>query len=260
MRHALRTRGELIANELAASVLARHGQQCTKPGLIVVSGEEDARWLYSEISSRFADAPPRRMLAPWIADAFRRRINTITPGCETHTGHPAQEGADPRNSRAFAGLVLCSMVDDYEHLHEEAFGPAVIIVGVESLWNVAPWVYASLTASIYFDDADLADTEGELPNVGTEILRSFASHDGRIIFNGPPTGVRVATSTVHGGPFPATNVPHTTAVGPLAIERWCRPICFQNCPDALLPPELQNANPLGIWRTVNCEVTRSPIA
>ena len=55
----------------------------------------------------------------------------------------------------------------------------------------------------------------------------------------------------HGGPWPSTNRPDTTAVGPYAIERWCRPVCFQNCPDQLLPPELRDANPLGILRMVN---------
>jgi alpha-ketoglutaric semialdehyde dehydrogenase len=64
---------------------------------------------------------------------------------------------------------------------------------------------------------------------------------------------------VHGGPWPATNRPDTTAVGPLAIERWCRPVCFQNCPDELLPPELQDANPLGILRLVNGVMTRDPV-
>ena len=29
------------------------------------------------------------------------------------------------------------------------------------------------------------------------------------------------------------------AVGPAAIERWCRPACFQNWPQDLLPGELR---------------------
>jgi len=37
-------------------------------------------------------------------------------------------------------------------------------------------------------------------------------------------------------------------------------VCYQNCPDALLPAALQNANPLGIARLVNGETTREPLA
>jgi NADP-dependent aldehyde dehydrogenase len=35
-----------------------------------------------------------------------------------------------------------------------------------------------------------------------------------------------------------------------------RPVCYQDFPDAALPVELQNANSLGIMRTVNGKLTR----
>ena len=41
-----------------------------------------------------------------------------------------------------------------------------------------------------------------------------------------------------------------------AIRRFARPLCFQNFLDSLLPAELQRSNPLGIWRTLNNELTR----
>jgi NADP-dependent aldehyde dehydrogenase len=37
-------------------------------------------------------------------------------------------------------------------------------------------------------------------------------------------------------------------VGSLAIYRFARPVCFQGFPQAILPAELQDANPLGIRR------------
>jgi NADP-dependent aldehyde dehydrogenase len=64
---------------------------------------------------------------------------------------------------------------------------------------------------------------------------------------------------VHGGPYPATSDARGTSVGSLAIERFLRPVCYQNCPDAQLPPALQNANPLGIARLVDGESTREPV-
>ncbi|MHB1922329.1 MAG: aldehyde dehydrogenase (NADP(+)), partial [Chitinophagaceae bacterium] len=74
---------------------------------------------------------------------------------------------------------------------------------------------------------------------------------GRIIFNGTPTGVDVGQAMQHGGPFPATTDPRFTSVGAEAIKRFLRPFCFQNWPNELLPEELQDENPLGIWRKID---------
>ena len=63
-----------------------------------------------------------------------------------------------------------------------------------------------------------------------------------------PTGVEVCDSIVHGGPFPATSDGRSTSVGTMAIFRFCRPVTWQSFPDAALPAELQDANPLGIKR------------
>ncbi len=76
---------------------------------------------------------------------------------------------------------------------------------------------------------------------------------GRILFNDFPTGVEVCEAMVHGGPYPATSDTRTTSVGTAAIERFLRPVCYQNVPKALLPPVLQAGNPLGIWRLRNGE-------
>ena len=62
---------------------------------------------------------------------------------------------------------------------------------------------------------------------------------GRLIVNGWPTGVEVAHAMVHGGPFPATSDGRSTSVGTLAIERFLRPVCYQDFPDALLPAALR---------------------
>ncbi|MFN8688940.1 MAG: aldehyde dehydrogenase (NADP(+)), partial [Cyclobacteriaceae bacterium] len=55
------------------------------------------------------------------------------------------------------------------------------------------------------------------------------------------------------GPFPATTDSRFTAVGTDAIKRFARPVAFQNFPNALLPDELKDGNPLGIWRVANGE-------
>jgi 2,5-dioxopentanoate dehydrogenase len=74
---------------------------------------------------------------------------------------------------------------------------------------------------------------------------------GRLIFNGFPTGVEVGHAMVHGGPYPASTDSRSSSVGSMAIVRFARPIAYQDFPDRTLPPELQDANPMGIWRMVD---------
>ena len=60
----------------------------------------------------------------------------------------------------------------------------------------------------------------------------------------------------HGGPYPATSEGKTTSVGSRAIERFVRPLCLQNFPQAALPDALQEGNPLGIMRLIDGARTR----
>ena len=71
-----------------------------------------------------------------------------------------------------------------------------------------------------------------------------------MLFAGWPTGVAVTWSQHHGGPWPATTSQHTS-VGATAVRRFLRPIVYQDAPDAVLPPALRDANPLGIPRRVD---------
>jgi len=82
---------------------------------------------------------------------------------------------------------------------------------------------------------------------------------GRLLLNGYPTGVEVSDAMVHGGPYPATSDARGTSVGTLAIDRFLRPVCFQNYPDALLPDALKSANPLGIARLVDGVSSREAV-
>jgi NADP-dependent aldehyde dehydrogenase len=98
---------------------------------------------------------------------------------------------------------------------------------------------------------DLAENE--------ELIGLVTDKCGRILFNNFPTGVEVCKSMHHGGPFPSSSNSQFTSVGSDAIKRFVRPMSFQNWPDEFLPEELKNANPLGIWRTVNNELTKEAL-
>ena len=152
-----------------------------------------------------------------------------------------------------APVLLQVDVSDFNSnsvLHDEVFGPAAIVIHRQAE-DALPAVVGSLAASVYCEEGDHADPD--FTRV-MDWLRTDVA--GRLVFNGVPTGVRVCTSMVHGGPYPATTDSRATSVGAAAIYRWARPVCFQNFPTAALPAELQDGNPLGIWRKVEGKVSK----
>ncbi|HRF19756.1 MAG TPA: aldehyde dehydrogenase (NADP(+)), partial [Chitinophagaceae bacterium] len=136
-------------------------------------------------------------------------------------------------------------------LHKEVFGPYSLVVrcaGMKEMIEVARHLEGQLTATLMATVNDIKENE--------ELVEAVKNICGRLILNGVPTGVEVCPSMQHGGPFPATTDARFTSVGADAIKRFARPVAFQNWPDELLPDELKEGNPLGIWRRVNNEFTR----
>jgi NADP-dependent aldehyde dehydrogenase len=137
-------------------------------------------------------------------------------------------------------------------MHEEIFGPASLVVGsrnVAEMRVVAECMSGQLTATLQYEQGD--------EDLASALLPILERKAGRILFNGFPTGVEVSYAMVHGGPFPATSDSRSTSVGAAAIDRFLRPVCYQDVPDELLPLALQRANPLGIWRVIDGELVRA---
>ena len=63
--------------------------------------------------------------------------------------------------------------------------------------------------------------------------------------------MEVGHAMVHGGPYPSTADGRSTSVGSLAINRFLRPVSYQDMPEALLPAALQSENPLGLNRRLD---------
>ena len=180
------------------------------------------------------------------------RTLSVTPWASSLAGkHMLLAGqARPQLFKADASLL----VDGDEVLQEEVFGPTTVFVEVADqaqLGAALNCLRGQLTATIIGEPADL-EQFGEL----TALLEQKV---GRILLNGYPTGVEVCDSMVHGGPYPATSDARGTSVGTLAIDRFLRPVCFQNYPDSLLPDALKNANPLGIQRLVDGQPSRNAL-
>jgi NADP-dependent aldehyde dehydrogenase len=109
-------------------------------------------------------------------------------------------------------------------------------------------VEGQLTGSLHAEDEDE-------PFMRT-LVDVLAARAGRLVFDGFPTGVAITHGMTHGGPYPATTAPGTTSVGMTALQRFLRPVAWQNAPQDVLPPALRDGNPLGIWRSVDGQLTR----
>lgn len=223
---AMRDRSEEIASALAASILARFGQQCTRPDIIVCLGDESEirrSRLVGDMAAAIAASPAREMLSPWIAASYAKRLRECAAceGVEVLAGMPAAKH-DEASRRGVPSLLWAGRdaLARGASLRDEIFGPAAVVTAVATVRDMVP-LHPSLTATIW-SGVDAAKDEQVRP-----LFERAVASAGRVILNGVPTGVRVAEAMVHGGPFPATNQPHSTAVGPRAMERWLRPVCLQ---------------------------------
>lgn len=258
---ALRERPESIAEGFVAALTQGVGQFCTNPGL--VAGLESDEWnRFAELAAeRVAGAKPATMLHAGIHEAYLR-------GLEERGGHPALDllaraatEADPDRLEAAPTLFRATRqgwVDDPTLLGEtllaELFGPVSTFAPCESgddFLTIAERLEGSLSATIHGTEDDLREH--------AELVSVLRKRTGRLIFNGYPVGLEICHSIHHGGPYPATTHSRFTSVGTRAIERFVRPVCYQDWPDALLPAELRNANPLDIVRLLDGERTRETV-
>ncbi|MDP9384312.1 MAG: aldehyde dehydrogenase (NADP(+)), partial [Actinomycetota bacterium] len=139
-------------------------------------------------------------------------------------------------------------------LREEHFGPAVVVLeydGDEELLAALGALGGQLAATVHAEPDEHAAL--------VPLVERFTQRAGRVIFDGVPTGVSVTLAMHHSGPWPASSAPAHTSVGATAVDRFLRPVVYQDAPDALLPPALQDGNPLGIVRRVDGVRTRDPV-
>lgn len=262
---ALIAQGPAIAKRLVASMCHSAGQMCTGPGLIFVPRGSDGETLIRTIADALNVAEPQTMLSSRVRATLIDRLNSLSKisGLEIKGGSPqgghglSEATGQPRMPVQCSASIYKTTLEVFRAtptLHEEIFGPiaiAVVCDQPENLLDAAASIQGSLTGSIWAANADAPLAE--------EIEAVLEQRVGRLIFNGVPTGVEVCGSMVHGGPFPASNQPQTTAVGPLAIERWCCAVAYQNAPEHFLPRALLDANPLGIRRQVDGQWVSGPV-
>jgi 2,5-dioxopentanoate dehydrogenase len=253
---AARERAEAIAHGLVASATLGAGQFCTNPGLVFTLAGADTDRLLTAAATAVAEVPPTTMLYRGICERFAEGARRVEATAGVRLVGRAVAPADLARSE---GAPAVFTTDDATFrasptLAEELFGPSTLIVtasSAEGLLSLARDLDGQLTATLHATPDDLAEH--------AELVRVMEGIAGRLILNGFPTGVEVGHAMQHGGPYPATTDARSTSVGTAAIERFVRPVCYQDFPDDVLPPELQDGNPLGVWRMVDGRLTREPV-
>jgi alpha-ketoglutaric semialdehyde dehydrogenase len=246
---ALAERAGEIATGLLASATQEVGQLCTNPGLIVMIRSPEAQAFVQTLTNGLRATPAAPMLTPGMAKAFAAltAARSRQPGVKPLVAGAANEGgAAPHwfetDALGFLGNPALS---------EEIFGPSALVVWCRDhaqMLEVAARLEGSLAVAVH---AGAAETAAQ-----ADLVEVLATRAGRVVFNGYTTGVEVNHAIVHGGPYPSTSDGgRSTSVGTRALQRWGRLVCYQNSPPALLPPELQDANPRGILRLVDGRFT-----
>jgi len=243
-----------IAKMYAGSITLGVGQFCTNPGLIIGIESDALKQFIATLGIEIQKIAPGKMLHPGIAKAYSEKKKTalmqaeVATIAESDTKEKENEGA-PTLASATGHAFLNNPV-----LHQEVFGPYSLVIrcaGMDEMVEVVKHLEGQLTATLMATDNDITGNN--------ELIEEVKNICGRFILNSVPTGVEVCLAMQHGGPYPATTDARFTSVGADGIKRFARPIAFQNWSNALLPDELKNENPLGIWRTVNNEVTKAVV-
>jgi 2,5-dioxopentanoate dehydrogenase len=231
LKGAVAERGDSIADGLSQSVNLGVGQFCTCPGVVVAQESPELEKLAARLRGKFTEAPGGVMLTQSIVRSYRQTIHRV----ESLSGVTTVKAAAEAEGRPVLFETSAATFLAREELRHEVFGPSTILVrcaGNPQLEAVARALEGTLTATLHGTPEDLDSSRALIT-----ILQRKA---GRLVFNAYPTGVEVCAAMQHGGPYPATTDARFTSVGTAAIQRFARPICFQDCPQSLLPPELRD--------------------
>jgi NADP-dependent aldehyde dehydrogenase len=180
---------------------------------------------------------PAVMLTAGIHDAYERGVDRLLH-------HPSVtalgRGGEAQGLNCGRGALFAVKAADllqHPEIMDEVFGSSSVVVRCANeteLLKTLEHLEGQLTATVHLTDNDM--------ELAARLVPTLERKAGRLLANGWPTGVEVSHAMVHGGPFPSTSDGRSTSVGTLAIERFLRPVCYQDFPDQLLPRVLQRDN------------------
>jgi len=242
---ALEARGAEIGKAFVGALTLGSGQFCTNPGLILAVEGQGLDAFLSGAAQALEGIAAQTMLTPGIHKAYCAGVAALESNAAVKRIAQGQAGGETQGRATLFATDAGSFLADHS-LAEEVFGAASLVVRCRDLSEIRAVLgklEGQLTAALHMDAGDHDAARALLPVLERKV--------GRILVNGFGTGVEVGHAMVHGGPYPATSDGRTTSVGSLAIDRFLRPVCYQDLPDALLPPELRQANPLNVPRTLD---------
>jgi 2,5-dioxopentanoate dehydrogenase len=230
MPHALQKSGPQIAKGFIDSLALGAGQFCTNPGLIVGIKSDALKTFTNTVAVDVIERLPQPMLNQSIYENYQKGLARLSMTAGVSPVGVGKFSEDSCSAQVRLFQVSAEIFMANGSLSDEVFGPSALLVqcdDLNQLITLASTLEGQLTATIHLSDADHEDAKRLIP-----ILERKS---GRIVINDFPTGVAVADAMVHGGPFPATSDARSTSVGSRAIERFIRPICYQNFPNGLRP-------------------------
>ncbi|AKH43221.1 NADP-dependent aldehyde dehydrogenase [Altererythrobacter atlanticus] len=231
--HIMAQSAEDLGRAYVGSLTMGVGQFCTNPGIVLtLGGEPFDRFIYN-VAQAIAEVPANTMLTGGISDAYRagsQRLGGFDGVSLVGMGGDGTSLCGQAQVYTCDGTSFAAQPD----LADEVFGPASLVVrcdSMEQMREILGNMEGQLTTSLHMIPQDYEAAGRLMP-----VLEKLA---GRIIANGWPTGVDVTHAMVHGGPFPATSDGRSTSVGTMAIDRFLRPVSYQDMPDELLPEMLR---------------------
>jgi alpha-ketoglutaric semialdehyde dehydrogenase len=246
---ALTTRGKDLGKAFVGSLTMGSGQFCTNPGLVIGIDSPGLDAFIAAARDALAQSPATPMLTPGIADSYATGVTALSKEADL-----IGRGESSDNQTSCRGALFATDATSLlksEGLQAEVFGSSSLIVrckDANEMHTVTENLEGQLTATVHADESDYDAARQLLP-----ILELKA---GRILFDGWPTGVEVGHAMVHGGPYPATSDSRSTSVGARAIERFLRPVCYQDVPKSLLPSAIADGNPDHLWRRIDGQLTQ----
>lgn len=254
MPEKLKTSTAEIATMYAGSITLGVGQFCTNPGIIIGIESEALQTFIHDLGKAIQKIAPAPMLHSGIVDAYKKNKSNALLQEDVHL--VAESETDVKEDEGLPTIATASGQAFLNNpvLHQEVFGPYSIIIrckDMNEMIEVAKKLEGQLTSTLMATENDVKEND--------ELVEAVKNICGRFILNSVPTGVEVCLSMQHGGPFPASTDGRFTSVGADGIKRFARPIAFQNWSNNLLPDELKDENPLGIWRTVDNELTMAAV-
>lgn len=229
----LHQQGLELAGTLANSLALGCGQYGTNPGVVVLIDSPETDEFLPVLLRALGQLRPHAMLSRATRSAFEDGVRRLMD-------HGAlsllQQPASPEGPGVQLLQVSAQRFIEREALREEVFGPVALVVRAANLAEVQGVLAAvggTLTVTLWGVDDDTPEHRA--------LVRAATAVAGRVLFAGVPTTMSIAAGQHHGGPWPASTDPMHTALGDAAIDRFLRPVSWQDPPPWL---RARNGQPL----------------